>query len=210
MTTPSRIPLWLKIGWTLWVVVWAACYWRGYGPQNYLWFCNIANFSIAAGLWLESRLVFSWQAVSVALVQMLWSVDLAGRLITGVHLIGGSEYMFRESIPLGLRLLSLYHFAEPPLLFWAIRRLGYDRRGWLCQCATAWVILPVSYLFGPTLDINWVWGPFDKAQTLMPPLAYLAVCLAAYPLLLYLPSHLALARVFSRASSADLRETPQR
>src|SRR5579863_8213896 len=48
-----RIPLWLKIGWTLWLIVWAPVYWRQYGAQNFLFFCDIGNV-IGMGLWLES------------------------------------------------------------------------------------------------------------------------------------------------------------
>src|SRR5258706_52999 len=61
----SRIPLWLKIAWTAWVLVWAPVYWKQYGPQNFLYFCDLGNFLIAMGLWLESRLIISWQALGM-------------------------------------------------------------------------------------------------------------------------------------------------
>ena len=57
-----RIPLWLKVGWSVWVVAWAPLYWHQYGLQNFLYFCDLGNFFIAAALWLESPLLFSWQA----------------------------------------------------------------------------------------------------------------------------------------------------
>ena len=44
--------------------------------------------------------------------------------------------------------------------------------------------------------INWVVGPFDKPQHAMPPLLYLFVCMAAYPVVLYAPSHFALRWIF--------------
>ena len=53
-----RIPLWLKIGWTLWLGVWMPYYWMQYGPQNFLYFCDIANLLIGLALWLESPLLF--------------------------------------------------------------------------------------------------------------------------------------------------------
>ncbi len=34
----KRIPLLLKVGWTLWIGVWIPLYWDYYGPQNFLWF----------------------------------------------------------------------------------------------------------------------------------------------------------------------------
>jgi len=197
-----RLPLWLKLVWTAWVAVWVPFYWHHYGPQNFLWFCDMANFGILAALWTESALLMSWQAVSVLLVQILWTIDLAGRVLLGFHLIGGSEYMFLPTIPLVTRLLSLFHAAMPAILVWGIWRLGYDRRAWICQSAWSWLILPVCY-FGwgarPGFEggINWVVGPFDRPQTWMRPLPYLGFCMIAYPVLLYAPTHLAL-RVLAR------------
>ncbi|PYV61230.1 MAG: hypothetical protein DMG95_12690, partial [Acidobacteria bacterium] len=74
----ARIPLWLKIAWTAWIVLWAPVYWKQYGAQNFLFFCDIGNFLIALGLWLESSLIFSWQAVGLLVVQSLYTVDLLG------------------------------------------------------------------------------------------------------------------------------------
>jgi len=38
-----RVPLWLKIAWSLWGLLWAPAYWRQYGPQNLLYFCDLGN-----------------------------------------------------------------------------------------------------------------------------------------------------------------------
>src|ERR1700731_4048103 len=87
-----RVPLWLKWTWTVWVIVWAPVYWKQYGLQNLLFFCDLGNFLIAVGLWLESPLIFSWQATGLLLFQSLYTLDLAGALLTGRHIIGGTEY----------------------------------------------------------------------------------------------------------------------
>lgn len=68
-----RIPLWLKIFWTIWVIVWVPLYWRQYGLQNFLFFCDLGNIFIALGLWLESSLIFSWQATGLLLFQALYT-----------------------------------------------------------------------------------------------------------------------------------------
>jgi hypothetical protein len=203
----GRLPLWIKLGWTLWVAVWAPLYWSHYGPRNFLWFCDIGNFLILAALWTESAVVFSWQSCSVLLVQTLFTIDLAARAVTGFHPIGGTGYMFNDdgsNIPVGMRLLSLFHVATPPLLLFALKRLGYDRRGLYCQIATAAVILPVCWLgWNEKVNLNWVWGPFDRPQyVVQPPWLYLLVCLVAYPVVLYLPTHLVLSRVFGRKKPA--------
>src|SRR5258708_39158505 len=96
----GRIPLWLKIALTAWVAIWAPVYWKQYGSQNFLFFCDIGNFLIALALWLESRLIFSWQAVGLLLVQTLFAFDLIGAFVFGKHPVGGTEYMFDPAIPL--------------------------------------------------------------------------------------------------------------
>ncbi|MBZ5719425.1 MAG: hypothetical protein LAO03_03490 [Acidobacteriia bacterium] len=187
-----RVPAWLKIGWTVWVLAWAPVYWKQYGAQNFLFFCDLGNLLLVAGLWLESSLIFSWQATGLLLFQTLYTIDLAGAVVSGKHLIGGTEYMFDASLPLFVRLLSLFHVAMPPLLLWAIRRLGYDDRGWKYQTLTSWVVVPINYFWRPEYDVNWARGPFFREQHVVPGLVYLAAYLVVVPLAVYWPSHLAL------------------
>jgi hypothetical protein len=202
----GRIPLWLKVGWTAWLAVWAPLYLRSYGPQNFLWFCDLANLAIGVALWTESPLLFSMQALSVLGVQTLYTVDLLGRLTLGFHPVGGTEYMFDATTPVAIRALSLFHVATPPVLAWAVARLGYDRRALAWQTAAAWVVLAISFLgFGPDRDLNWVWGPFDRPQAWVGPWTWFAACLAGFPLLVYLPTHLALSRL---APAAGARAGP--
>jgi len=168
-------------------------YWMQYGPQNFLYFCDIANLLIGLALWLESPLLFSWQATSVLLFQTLYTIDLVGRLTAGKHLIGGTEYMFSPAIPLFVRLLGLFHVVTPPVLLWGIWRLGYDRRGWIYAIVTAWIVLPICFLWRPEFNVNWVRGPFYKEQDIVPPVVYLAAYMLALPLFVYLPTHWVLA-----------------
>jgi hypothetical protein len=191
--TPA--PLWLRLGYTAWIAVWIPAYWSHYGPSAFLWFCDLGNLQILAALWTGRAIFYSWAAVSVLLVQVLWVIDVLSRLALGFHPIGGTQYMWSAAIPLGIRLLSLFHAAAPPLLLWGLRRHGYDRRALPLQTATAWAWLPLCWLATPPAkDINWVYGPFDVAQTRISPWAYLLLCMAAYPVLLYLPTHLLLRR----------------
>jgi len=187
-----RVPGWLKILWTIWVVTWAPFYWRQYGAQNFLYFCDLGNVFLTAALWLESPLLFSWQASGLLLFQSLYTIDLLGAVLSGRHFIGGTEYMFDNGIPLFVRLLSLFHVVTPPLLLWAIRRLGYDRRGWKYQTLTAWVVVPINYFWRADLDINWARGPFFREQHMVPRWLYLLAYLVVVPLLVYWPTHLLL------------------
>lgn len=188
-----RLPLWLKIGWTVWLLVWAPLYWRQYGAQNFLYFCDIGNILIGVGLWLESALIFSWVACGVLLFQSLYTIDLVGTLLTGRHPIGGTEYMFDPHLSVAVRGLSLFHVVSPPLLLWLIYRLGYDARGWKLQSVMTWIVVPVNYFWRPEQDVNWARGLFYREQHLVPGLVYLLAYLVAVTLLVYWPTHLLLA-----------------
>jgi len=187
-----RLPLWLKLGWTLWVVAWAPFYWKQYGAQNFLYFCDLGNFFIAIALWTESALLFSWQATGLLLFQALFTLDLLPALLFGKHFIGGTEFMFDPAVPLFIRLLSLFHVVTPPLLLWAIRRLGYDERGWKYQTLTTWIVAPINYFWRPEHNVNWVRGLFYREQHVVPGPAYLLCYLIAVPLAVYCPTHLIL------------------
>jgi hypothetical protein len=203
--TSGRIPRWLKIGWTIWVAIWMPLYWNQWGPSTFLWFCDLANLLILAALWTESGLLFSWQAVSVLLFQIVFIIDVLGRLVLGRHLIGGTEWVFNDrTIPLYIKILSLgMHLAAPPLLIWAVRKLGYDRRGLLLQIATVLLLLPICWLgWDATLNLNWVYKPFNRPQTLMTPGLYLLVCMLGYTMIVFLPTHLVLMKLFSKPRPA--------
>src|SRR6266478_1400668 len=86
-----RVPLCLKIGWTVWVIAWVPFYWTQYGLQNFLFFCDLGNLFLMFALWLESPLIFSWQATGLLLFQTLYAIDLVGAFSTGSHIVGGTE-----------------------------------------------------------------------------------------------------------------------
>ncbi len=184
------MPLWLKIGWTMWLFVWAPLYWRQYGVQNFLFFCDIGNVLIGIGLWLESRLIFSWVACGLLLFQTAYTIDLAGALLMGGHCFGFTDYMFDSHLSLAIRLLSLFHVATPPLLLWAIWRLGYDPRGWRIQTLMTWIVVPLNYFWRSEQNVNWARGLFFREQHTMPGAVYLLGYLVAVPLCVYLPTHL--------------------
>jgi hypothetical protein len=193
-----RIPRWIKVLWTAAVIVWIPLYWRQYGAQNFLFFCDLGNLFIAVGLWLESPLIFSWQASGLLIFQTLFTIDLASALVSGRHPIGGTEFMFDPRVPLPIRMLSLFHVLTPPLLLWMVWRLGYDGRGWKYQTLMAWIVVPINYLWRPEFDVNWARGPFFREQHVVPGIAYLLVYLIVVPLAVFYPTHRFLSRLNRR------------
>ena len=194
----AGLPLSLKLGYTLWFCVWVAIYWRQVGPANFLWLCDVGNVTLLIALWAESRVLISATAVGVVFIQLVWALDFGARLLLGFHPIGGTEYMFDPAEPIEVRLLSLFHLWVPLLLVWAVRRLGFDRRAWKLQTAITWLVLPLSFQADPELNLNWLWRPFGVEQTLLPPTAYLLLCLLLYPLLLFRPSQWVFERWLAR------------
>jgi hypothetical protein len=187
-----RLPLWLKILWTVFVIVWAPVYRHQYGAQNFLYFCDLGNFFIAAALWLESPLLFSWQASGLLVFQTLYSVDLIGAALLHRHLIGGTEYIFDPRVPLFVRVLGLYHIVTPLILLWGIYRLGYDGRGWKYQTLVTCIVIPINYFWRPQYDVNWARGLFSHEQHFAPGVVYLAAYLILVPLVVYWPTNLIL------------------
>ena len=108
--------------------------------------------------------------------------------------------MFETARPLLGRLLSLFHVFVPILLLYAVWRLGHDRRGWRLQTLICWLVLPLSFWIGdPPANLNFLWSPFGIEQVWMPPILFLAFCMVAYPLLIYLPTNALLTAWLRRA-----------
>jgi hypothetical protein len=189
-------PLWFKLVYTGFVLALVPFYALGHGMANFLWFSNIALISTVFTIWLRLPLLASMQLVSVGVLELIWTIDVVSAAARGGDsLIGLAGYMFDAQIDLHLRLLSLYHLFIPWILLWLVWRLGYDRRAWWAQALLAWAVLLVCYFFtDPDDNINWSFGPGGAAQDAIPSWAYLLLLMAAYPLVVYLPTHLLVSR----------------
>ena len=213
IVTNRRIPIWMKVAYSVFVAVLVPCYWVTYSPWNFLYFCDIALLVTGVAIWIESPLLVSMQAVAITLPQILWVVDFLCRLIAGVSITGVTSYMLDSSIPLFLRALSLFHGWLPFVLLWLLSRLGYDRRAFGIQSVAAIVVLLVSYLLAPApppsashpnwaVNINYVYGLDDKhPQTVMAPWLWLLLLMAVNVIAIYLPTHFALRRFFKVPAS---------
>jgi hypothetical protein len=197
LLSPDQIPLWLKIACTVFVCLVVPVNWVQYGPGNFLWFSDIALLTTLLALWLESPLLASMSALTVILLDLVWNADFFVRLFTGISMTGLSAYMFDPKISLRIRAVSLFHIAMPVLLLWILHRLGYDGRAFIAQTLLAWIVLPLSYLLtDPAENVNRVYGFGENPQTRIPAPLFLALLMVLFPIVLYLPTHLILERVF--------------
>ena len=194
----AQLPLALKVGYSLLCAIIAPVWLKHYGRNNFLWFSDIALFTTAVALWLESALLASMMAVSVVLLELVWAASFFGRLFFGVRISDLADYMFHGEKPAYVRGLSLaFHIVMPAVLLWMVYRLGYDTRALAAQTLLAWIVLPLTYaLTTPQENINWVYGVWGGPQAHMPRLAYLALVMTLLPLCIYLPTHLVLKAAF--------------
>lgn len=192
------IPIWVKLVFTLFVLVTVVVYAVKYPLGNFLWFSDIALLSTVPALWFESSLLASMMAVGILLPEALWNVSFLCQLVTGKRLSGLTDYMFDPDKPLYLKALSLFHVFLPPLLVWTIAQLGYAPEAWIPQTVLAWVVLPLSFwLTTPEENVNWVYGFGARPQQRMPSLGYLLLLMIGFPVLVYLPTHLLLQALFA-------------
>lgn len=185
--TGGRIPKAVKLGYTLWMLLWVPVVLWAYGPANFLWLCNVAQFLLLYAIWREDPLVVSSQAGIMTLVGGVWTLDFVVALIVGGGSpTGATGYMFDPAFPLPARLVSLFHVALPVLVVWLCHRLGHDRRGLLLEWPLAVVLTLAGWLFtDPERNINYAFAPFGIEQVWFPHGLYLALLtLVATPLLL--------------------------
>jgi len=130
-------------------------------------------------------------ALAVLIPEIGWNADYFSGLLMGNSRLGLAAYMFDDEIPLFVRGLSLYHVPLPVLLLWLVLRLGYEPAALRWQTLLSWVVLPLSYLASdPEGNVNWVYGFAGEPQEWMPRPAYPVLLIFAFPVLLYLPTHL--------------------
>ncbi len=193
------LPFWLKLLYTLFVIILVPVYWSELGIANFLWGSDIALLVMVFALWLESRFLISMMAVGVLLPELVWNIDffshlIAGRDVTGLNATG---YMFSEDRSLLVQSLSLFHVFLPAILIFSLMRLGYDSRALVAQLVLSCLVLPASYLFTePARNINWVFGIVEVPQTWMPGLVYLLSVMVFFSLFIFLPTHLVLRHFF--------------
>lgn len=180
-----------------WLAVWIPVYWRFWGWQNFFHFCDIAVILTCAGIFAGNRLLISSQAVAAVVPQAIWCFEVCWRVATGRIFFGGAEYMWDSTVPLFVRLLSLFHAALPLVLLYAVWRTRYDPRGFPMQIAIAGVTLIISRALGPQLNLNYAFVEPLFHRTWGPAPGHLAAVLAFISVVFYLPVHVALSRWFA-------------
>lgn len=191
----GSIPLWIKISYTLMVLIIVPIYWRDWGPVNFLWLSDIALFTMMFALWFESSYLSSMMAVGVLPLELLWTLDFfcAGKCI------GLTNYMFNPKHPFYLRALSLFHIPLTASILYMLFKFGYNPNAIYAQILLIWIVFPLTYIFAdPKVEnINWVFGLGDKPAKQLYPIRYLFLLLVGVTFIVYLPLHYLLKNIFA-------------
>ncbi len=191
------IPLWLKLAYTVFVVILVPIYAKKWGWGNFLWFSDIALLLMVPALWLESRLLVSMMTIGVLIPEAFWNVSFFLRLLTGIRFGGLTDYMFDTEKPMYLRALSFFHIFLPVIMLWILAKFGYEPIALWTQTALAWIVLLLCYFFtDPKENINWVYGPGNKPQKRLHPLLYLGFVMIFFPAAIILPAHFLMKWIF--------------
>lgn len=202
----NPFPAWVRWTALLWLAVWLTIYLKFWGASTFLFLCDIAVILTCIGLFTGSALLISSQTVSSIVIDTAWLLDIATKLIFNRHLIGGTDYFFDPNYPLWVRLMSCFHVVLPFVLIAALRRTGYDRRALKLQIAIAAVAIIPSRFASAARNINFAHAdPFLHRQ-LGPAPVHVAAVLVGLTVLIYIPTHIALARLFP--SSRNTSATP--
>ena len=192
----NPFPAWVRWSALIWLGVWLTIYLRFWGPTTFLFLCDIAVILTCIGLFTGNALLLSSQAVSSLVIDTAWALDIATKLIFDRHLIGGTDYFFDPNYPLWVRLFSLFHVVMPFLLIYGVRRTGYDRRALRLQFLIAAVAMIASRFAAAARNINFAhvdpilhrqWGPAP---------IHVAAMLAGLTIVIYIPTHAVLSRIF--------------
>jgi hypothetical protein len=192
----NPFPTWARWTALIWLAIWLAIYLKFWGPDTFLFLCDIAVILTCLGLYTGNALLLSSQAVSSIVIDTVWLVDIATKLIFNRHLIGGTDYFFDTNYPLWVRLMSCFHVVMPFVLIAALRRTGYDRRALGLQFAIAAVAMIASRFAAPARNINFVYlDPILHRQWGPAPI-HVGSMLVGMTVVIYAPTHLVLARMF--------------
>ena len=215
-----KIPLAAKVAGTTFLAVLVPIYWHTYGPTNFLWFCDAALLLTVAGMWLESSLLISMCSVGILLPQSLWLADFGSHLL-GFHLFGLTGYMFDSQLSLFTRGLSLFHGWLPLVLVWLLVRLGYDKRALPVWTVLAGGLVLACYFFTPPagahpanpntpINLNYLYGFNDQQpQHWVNQNLYVILWLGVLWLVAFLPTHLALRKIFAAPKRSEGGSPPR-
>lgn len=191
--------VWLSIKYflTFFCVILIPVYWYHYGVTNFLWLSDICLFLTVIALWNNSKLMMSIASVGGFFVESLWIFDFLSIFLFHQSFLMLADYMIEPSYSIFLRALSLFHIFMPIIWFSYLKKYYYDRRAGIYMTALYIFTIIITYFYTePEKNINWVFLPQKIKMPLLDQNTWVLFLLIAFPLLIFLPTHMALKRFF--------------
>jgi hypothetical protein len=186
-----------------WLIVWIPAYWHAWGWLNFLHLCDIAVILSCLGILFGNRLLISSQMLATAVPGAIWCLDAGWRVFFHHNLIGGTEYLWDATVPMWVRMLSLFHIALPILLVALCARVGYDRRALILQSGITFVLLVISRWMGAAANLNYIFIDPIFHRALGPAPIHFTIILAGTVVLFYLPAHFCIGWRLSRRNESN-------
>ena len=190
------LPAWARWSALIWLVIWVPTYLYYWGSSSFLFLCDLAVLLACAGVLTSNALLISSQALSSLVVDTAWTVDIAWKLLSGRHLIGGTEYFFDPLYPLVVRLMSTVPHRTADCFAVVITPDRVRSRALRLQSVIAVAALIASRFANPHKNINFAFTDPFFGRSWGPAPVHLAVILAPLILLIYVPTHIILKRCF--------------
>lgn len=195
-TRAAKYPIWMRCVAFAWFALWFPMYWHTWGAANFIHLCDVAVILTCIGMWASSGLLISSQAVGALIVDIVWAIDAASRIFLRHALFPGNEYLTDPHYPLWIRSLTVFHVVMPLLLIWGVYLMGYHRRGWALQSAIALPVFILARFTKPLTNIDFAFSDPFFHRAWGPAPAHIVVTWLFMVLIVYLPTHLVLKRLF--------------
>lgn len=145
----SLNPAWVSLT-CLFLPIYLTTYGLAYGPTHFLQWCHVGLLLTLIAILRESSFPLSIAALSSPVLALIWLSDVAAFLILGHGWHGGTAYLFTDTTPAAVRLLSWFHVLLPLVHALLLRRLDFRPSS-----------LPIAALLGVVVLTLSVWLPGD-------------------------------------------------
>ena len=116
------------------------------------WFCNVALFLLAFGLFFEKSIAITGVFLGALVVQIPWVLDFLSQLFFDYELFGVASYMFEYGFNSLRFYVELDHLLIIPVSIYAIKKLGFHKHGWVFAAIVAVLINTGAYAFSSEVD----------------------------------------------------------
>lgn len=121
------VPYNVKISYYAFMACLLPIYTIHYPLVNFFNLCIVHLNLVLISFITDKPIFISMSALGISIIQLIWLLDFICQTL-GLEFLDVTVYMYNENLPLYLRSLSLFHAWFPFLLFYLVKKVGYDQR----------------------------------------------------------------------------------